>query len=208
VTYEDPHYCTDCDYVIGVYGYHNSTYTLMVTDQEDAIIKLVQNRPQIAAIGKKDGTLYFSAVISSSASDMTVTLTSLGTGFADLYVAVYNASTFYSPAGGDVYRLPDPNVPSSYKYTTAGTEDDHVYIKGPHWQETIVVILVKGTVLWFLSHITAVSYLLLNMSSGERSALQHRGDVLSESRAAAGWRAPEPLRPVRQHGVLQVLPAR
>jgi hypothetical protein len=148
VTYEDPHYCTDCDYVIGVYGYHNSTYTLMVTDQEDAIIKLVQNRPQIAAIGKKDGTLYFSAVISSSASDMTVTLTSLGTGFADLYVAVYNASTFYSPAGGDVYRLPDPNVPGSYKYTTAGTEDDHVYIKGPHWQETIVVILVKGKDLW------------------------------------------------------------
>lgn len=147
VTYEDPHFCVDCDYIIGVYGYHNSTYTLMATDQEDAIIKLVQNRPQVAAIGERDGTLFFSAVIASSAADMTVTLTSIGTGVADLYVAVYNATTFYSPAGGDVYRLPDPSLPSSYQYTNAGTEDDHVFIRGPHWQESIVVILVKGTVL-------------------------------------------------------------
>jgi hypothetical protein len=144
VTYEDAHYCTGCDYIVGVYGYHNSTYTLLATDTEDSIIKLVQNRPQVAAIGARDGTLFFSSVISSSAADMTVSLTSLGTGIADLYVQIYNASTFDSPAGGDLYRLPDANVRSTYKYTTAGSEDDHVFIPGPHWQESIVVILVKG----------------------------------------------------------------
>lgn len=144
VTYEDPQYCVDCDYLVGVYGYHNSTYTLMVTDQEDTIIKLVQNRPQIASIGAKDGILFFSAVIASSTADMTVTLTSLGTGFADLYVAVYNATTFNSPSGGDVYRLPDARYPSTYQYTTAHTEDDHVFIPGPHKEESIVIILVQG----------------------------------------------------------------
>lgn len=164
VTYEDAHYCVDCDYLVGVYGYHNSTYTLMVTDQEDTIIKLVQNRPQIAAIGARDGTLLFSSVIASSAADMTVTLTSLGTGFADLYVAVYNASTFNSPSGGDVYRLPDPTVPGSYQYTTAGSEDDHVFLRGPHWQESIVVILVKGaTVLTavIILSCAAIAYFVL-----------------------------------------------
>ena len=144
LTYEDPHYCADCDYIIGVYGYANSTYTLMVTDQEDGIVKLVQNRPQIAAIGAKDGMLYFSSVVASSNSDMTVTLTSLDTGYADLYVQVYNASVFNSAAGGDVYRLPDPDVPSSFSYTTHGSEDDHVFIRGPHKHESVVVVAVRG----------------------------------------------------------------
>jgi hypothetical protein len=142
--YNDPRYCTDCDYIIGVYGYSNATYTLMVTDQEDSIIKLTQNRPQIASIARRNDVMFFSAVISSSEADMTVSLTSLDSGFADLYVQVYNSSTFYSAAGGDNYVLPNPDIPGTYKYTTRGSEDDHVFLPGPHPVESLLVVAVKG----------------------------------------------------------------
>eukprot|EP00598_Pedospumella_elongata_P002386 CAMPEP_0184975878 /NCGR_PEP_ID=MMETSP1098-20130426/6959_1 /TAXON_ID=89044 /ORGANISM="Spumella elongata, Strain CCAP 955/1" /LENGTH=2755 /DNA_ID=CAMNT_0027498653 /DNA_START=79 /DNA_END=8346 /DNA_ORIENTATION=+ len=142
--YTDSRFCTDCDYIIGVYGYSNATFTLMVTDQEDGIIKLAQNRPQIASIAARNGVLFFSVVISSSQADMTVSLTSLDTGYADMYVQVYDATVFKSAAGGDSYVLPDPNVPSSYKYTTHGTEDDHVFIPGPHPKESLLVVAVKA----------------------------------------------------------------
>ena len=151
--YTDSRFCTDCDYIIGVYGYSNATFTLMVTDQEDGIIKLAQNRPQIASIAARNGVLFFSVVISSSQADMTVSLTSLDTGYANMYVQVYDATVFKSAAGGDSYVLPDPNVPSSYKYTTHGTEDDHVFIPGPHPKESLLVVAVKGTIsdcfFWF-----------------------------------------------------------
>lgn len=154
-----------------MYGYHNSTYTLMVTDTEDSIIKLVQNRPQIAAINARDGTLFFSAVIASSIADTTVTLTSLDNGQADLYVQVYNAEEFNSPSGGDIFRfacicifcwkteskacytfstntfitrLPDPDVPGSYAYSTHNSQNDHVFLPGPHNSESILVVAVKG----------------------------------------------------------------
>lgn len=147
--YTDSRFCVDCDYIIGVYGYSNATFTLMVTDQEDGIIKLAQNRPQIASIAARNGMLFFSVVISSSQADMTVSLTSLDTGYADMYVQVYDATVFNSAAGGDSYVLPDPDVPNSYKYTTHGTEDDHVFIPGPHPKESLLVVAVKGENCFF-----------------------------------------------------------
>ena len=49
--------------------------------------------------------MYFSVVIQSSDSDTTISLTSLNTGYADLYAQVYNLSTYYSPRGGDIYHM-------------------------------------------------------------------------------------------------------
>jgi len=142
--YEHPRFCVDCDYIVGVYGYTNATYTLMVTDQEDSIIKLTPNRPQIASLRARDGLLYFSAVVSSSQADMTVSLTSLDTGYADMFVQVYDLAKFNSASGGDSYKMPDPADPSTYMYTTFDTEDDHVFLPGPHLVESLLIIAVRG----------------------------------------------------------------
>lgn len=142
--YTDRNYCFNCEYIIGVYGYTNSTYTLMGTTARDTVIKLTQNRPQVAAIEFQGDMLYFSCIISSSEADMSVTLTSLDSGIADLYVAVYNNTEYMNAERVDNYMLPDPDDSTSYQYTTAHTQDDHVFIPGPHWIESIVVIAVRA----------------------------------------------------------------
>jgi hypothetical protein len=142
----DKWYCSDCDYIIGVVGYSNSTFTLMASNTAESIIKIVQNRPQVASISVPSRMLYFSTVIPSSDTDITVTLTALDSGSADLYIQRYNYTQFTSAGGGDnpSDRLPDPAVRATYTYTTAGTADDHVYIRGPHPQATILVVGVKA----------------------------------------------------------------
>ena len=144
ITYEDYQYCFDCEYLIGVFGYSNSTYTLLVTDQEESVVKLVQNRPQIASIKKAGDIMYFSVVIESSSADTTISLTSLNTGYAELYAQVYNLTTFYSPEGGDIYRMPLPTDPSSYSFSTIHTEDCILFLPGPHITESLIVIAVQA----------------------------------------------------------------
>ena len=134
-----------CTYVVGVYGYKNSSFTIMVTTSTASIVKLKPNIPQVIAMEKNQAS-YFSSLLASSAADTTVTLTALNSGSADLYIQIYNASTFtsgycyclrhliycffqalliliciqfwFAAGGGDQYVLPDPNDPSTYKYTT------------------------------------------------------------------------------------------
>mgnify|MGYP001807410779 CR=1 FL=1 len=84
---------------------------------------------------------HFSSVIPTSTADVTITLTSLNTGYADVYVAVYNTSYFNSVPSMDSL-LPDPTKPSSYQYASVNTEDSHVFIAGPHPEESTVLITV------------------------------------------------------------------
>ena len=87
----DENYCAQCEYLVAVYGYSNSTYTLLASDIEEAVIRLVPNRPQVAEIAARSNVLYFSALITSSVADITIALTPLNNGEADLYVQVSNA---------------------------------------------------------------------------------------------------------------------
>ena len=149
ITYEDVQYCSDCDYVISVYGYGNSTYTLLVTEQEDYIVKLVQNRPQIASIdahAPSNNLMYFSVPVESSLADTTVSVTVLNTGSLQLFAQQYNLSSFYSPQGGDEYIMPSPSDPSTYSYSTIDTPSDNLlFIPGPHPVDTLIIVAVQAT---------------------------------------------------------------
>ena len=47
-----------------------------------------------------------------------------------------------SDFNGETDMLPDPSRPSSYQASTAGKQDDHVFLRGPHPDESIVVVTV------------------------------------------------------------------
>jgi hypothetical protein len=139
ITYEDKNFCKDCEYIIGVFGYHNCTYTLLVNEHKASIVKLVPNRPQTYSLGSND-LQYFSTIITSSSADILISFTPINTGNADLYVEMYNSSSFNSASGGDNIILPFPTDPSTYSYTTKYTEDNHVFLPGPHDEEMIIII--------------------------------------------------------------------
>ena len=47
----DPlNYCYNCEYVIGVNGYKNSSYSILVIDTVDTIIRLTNSRPQVLTL--------------------------------------------------------------------------------------------------------------------------------------------------------------
>ena len=46
IKYDDPNFCVNCDYLLAVYGYHNSSYTLSITSGEDEVIHLLHDHPQ------------------------------------------------------------------------------------------------------------------------------------------------------------------
>ncbi|KAJ1387566.1 hypothetical protein B484DRAFT_409860, partial [Ochromonadaceae sp. CCMP2298] len=85
------------------------------------------------------GVLYFAALIASSEADTTVSLTQLS-GDADMYLQAYSATQWQT---GSV-DLPDPTDPSSYLYTTQGTEDDHIFLPGPHREASILIVAVQA----------------------------------------------------------------
>lgn len=142
ISYDDSKFCSDCEYIVGIYGYRNCTYTLLFTSHKSSLVKLAPNRPQLGILDKARSLQYFTTYITSSTADMTITLTSLNTGSADMYVQIYNASAFLSGAGNDDMRFPDPTDYTTYMYTTAGTEEDHIFIPGPHNIEDVIVIAV------------------------------------------------------------------
>jgi hypothetical protein len=57
IRYFDAHFCYNCDYVVGVYGYRNASYTMLVTMSDDDIILLLPGRPQMS-YAKQGSTRY------------------------------------------------------------------------------------------------------------------------------------------------------
>jgi hypothetical protein len=86
-----------------------------------------------------------------------------------MYVAVYNATSYYSAAGGDDHAYPDPTDPSSYQFSTRDTEDDHVFIPGPHKDQGVVIIAVKA--------LSPVRFTIIVSSSNQGSAILLQGGV-------------------------------
>jgi hypothetical protein len=80
ISYEDPKFCFDCEYIIGVEGFRNSTYTLLATANKASVVRLSASRPQTMSIDESGGVQYFSTAFLSSVADMTVSLTPLNTG--------------------------------------------------------------------------------------------------------------------------------
>lgn len=114
IDYTDPNFCSECVYIVGVYGYRNASFTVMATDTTDTVIRLVTNRPQIASLPSAGNIGYFTATLRTSAEDITFSLTSLDTGYADMYVQAYNSTYYTQCVLNGQLPLPDPNNPRSY----------------------------------------------------------------------------------------------
>lgn len=137
--------------MIAVNGFSNATYTLSVVSNTASIIRLKPNRPQNAQLDFEK-RMYFSCEMTTSTADVTISLTSLSTGYADLYVRLVNSSVIAS--GHPV--LPNPNDPRTYTYSTAGSEDSHVYIPGPR-EENDGVLLITAVALTSLRFVVIVA---------------------------------------------------
>lgn len=80
IAYDDTKFCFDCEYIVGVEGFRNSTYTLLTTANKASVVRLSASRPQTMSIDEAGGMQYFSTAFVSSIADMTVSLTPLNTG--------------------------------------------------------------------------------------------------------------------------------
>ena len=161
ILYTDRNYCYNCEYIIGVYGYSNSTYSLMLSESEATVISLVMNRPQ--AMTTTGSTIkYFSVALANSADDVTITLTSTS-GSGDIFLKVYNTTDYtYSSSNS-----PNPSDPSSYTYTTKGSGKDYVTITGPFKFMSTIVIAVKQS-----SSASSYRFSILASSVGKPILLQ------------------------------------
>ena len=139
IDYSDKHYCSGCQFVVGVYGYRNTSFTLLVTAHADTVVRALPNVP-LEVVAPLDAVRYFSVSPASSADDVVFTVTSQDTSDQAMYVQVYLAnsssaalrpsaapvpgpaslSPSSSSSDGFPYPLPDPHDPSSFKYSSGG----------------------------------------------------------------------------------------
>ena len=155
IDYSDKHYCSGCQYIVGVYGYRNTSFALLVTAHADTVVKAIPNTP-LEIVAPLDAVRYFSVSPSSSADDVVFIVTSQDTSVQAMYVQVYltnssSSSTALRPTAAPVtgpasspstsgdfpFPLPDPHDPSSYKYSSdsngAGQQgpDNSIVAHGP-----------------------------------------------------------------------------
>ena len=139
LNYADPNFCFDCSYIVGVYSYRNATFTLLMTDTEEAEIALSRNRPQHVTMSE-NGERFFTAISASSTEDITISVTTLGSGTVKIYMQKYLASTYDAET-----MKPNPINPTSYAFSNIHSHDDFVHAPGPNAEEMVYVILVTAT---------------------------------------------------------------
>ena len=60
----DPlNYCYNCEYIIGVNGYKNSSYSILVIDTIDTIIRLTNSRPQVLTLPTANSMVSISIIV-------------------------------------------------------------------------------------------------------------------------------------------------
>ncbi len=142
IDYSDSKYCVECEYIVGVYGYANASYSLTVSEKKASVIKLSPNMPLHVSMTEGE-VMYFTTPVTSSLADVTVSLTPSNTGQADLYIAIKNLTQISKAIASAndprhmldddstdrVYHLlPDPYDYTTYDYTTEGkTRIVHIY---------------------------------------------------------------------------------
>ena len=139
IDYDDPNFCYNCDYIVGVNGFQNASYWIVVTAQDDLVTKLAPNiaLEVSSAVG---AVQYFSTGALNSADDILFSVTPLDTGTQDLFVQVYRNDSI-SSRGVVHLNVSDPR---SYKYTTEGTQDTSIKVKGPFTQGATFVVAVRA----------------------------------------------------------------
>lgn len=141
VSYRDPNYCYDCYFIIGVFSYSNTTYTLLVTSSEATVVRLKLNIPQFFALSPNK-IQYFSFEIGNSLDDLSLSLSSLGASSVEMALQAYNVSLKENIDHEDLHddddavhfqhdRLPNPDDPSTYFERTNSLIDPVISIVGP-----------------------------------------------------------------------------
>lgn len=154
IRYDDSSFCSNCEFIVGVYGYQNSSYSLAFSSSEDEVVQLRHDRPMRLSL-RPSMLRYCAYIITGSSESVIVSLTSLDLGSADLFVRVVQLESMLGLNASRIF--PDPLVPSSYTYSTGGSEDDIVAVSGPFENTTVVLITVRAN--------TAVSFNILVASS-------------------------------------------
>lgn len=114
---------------------------------------------------------YFSSYLASSTAGSTITLTPLNSGYADIYVQIFNSSIFQAATGGDKFILPNPTDKSSYLFTTANTEDNHVYIPPQNSNEELIIVAAAYA-------LSDVKFIILSTSSQSAILLQPGNETI------------------------------
>jgi hypothetical protein len=117
ISHNDPNFCYGCVYTIGVYGFRNSTFTITSSAKRDAVVKLLQGRPQRGHVAS-GGSRFYGFFKGSSMEDVEISLTVLS-GEADIYVA-------RGVSAGSI--LPNPADPTSYVLSSENSGDDRIVI--------------------------------------------------------------------------------
>ena len=140
IKYDDKNFCYNCDYIIGVFGFKNSSYTLLASTADDVVTKLIPNAA-LEVASEVGGVKLFSVGTLNSVDDILFTVTPLDSGDEDMYLQVYQNDSVLS-TGHLLLNISDPRT---YKYTTKGTQYDFILVKGPHVQGTTFVVAVHAT---------------------------------------------------------------
>lgn len=130
----DAHFCSECDFLVTVAAFTNTSYVLTASVEAMSIVPLAGGRPQVGHVDR-DNMQYFSAVLGSSTEDLRVSLT-LFAGHAEIFVA----------DRVDPSRLPLPEDPTSWRYSSRSNSRgrNEVVIPGPHRNRTRFAIGVRG----------------------------------------------------------------
>lgn len=128
IPYTDAHFCSDCFFVIGVYGFRNCSYLISAAEKEDQLLKLVLTRSQRVVVSGTPTSRFFSLTPPNTVDDVTVTVTPLTSGFADIFVKVFNRSTNMKSSDVTNSSFPNPADPDSYSFSTAGSQLDALVI--------------------------------------------------------------------------------
>jgi hypothetical protein len=133
-------FCFECYYVVGVFANTaNATYHIQATTKESPVTSLYKNRPQMA-VAHGISVKHFRVTESTSTEDVTISVTSMGSGSISMYFQAYNASTYKG-------EVPDPAVRSSYSQTSSNPnlyfDVDHDRYRRGFDDELIYVVSVK-----------------------------------------------------------------
>ena len=148
---------------IGVYGYSNASYSLLVTEDTNTLIKLMINHPQRISITSttniittNDQIRYFQIIPPNSFDDVTISITSLSNSYIDLYIQIYNISSSdfnnynnidnTDNTNSNSNNYPNPNDPNSYKYSTVNSQSDLIVISDNYlYPITYIITAVPRT---------------------------------------------------------------
>ena len=136
ITTDDPNYCTDCDYIVGIYAWSDpSTFTVMANSGE-CMRNLYPGRPQHSTSSSDEvfAITYFKMNLRTSADSLKLLLT-MTSGDADIYVQELSNGAAWKDS-----NLPNPEDASSFKYTSYGESFDELTISGPHEESTTFLI--------------------------------------------------------------------